>query len=154
MESDDIALSMASRKIIPLHHLVIELHKQGLFPAPLLQPFAITKTSTLEAMTVYKDNATCAVFELSKGTKVHTKPILLKWQRFQDHLKNGDIKVIKIDSNISWAVIYTKTLCKVTQKTLCKFIMGWQCSSTPSSVISIHLVPRWRSFSQLQLKKM
>jgi hypothetical protein len=63
-----IALSMASRELIPLRCLVTELHKQCLFTAPLHQPFAITKTSTLEATNIYEGNASCIVLAHSEGT--------------------------------------------------------------------------------------
>jgi len=117
MESEYIALSMASRKL--LHRLVLELHKQGLFTAHLTQPFAITRTSTLEATTIYEDNAFCVVLAHSEGTKVRTKHISLKW-----HTQNGDMSVVKIASDLNWVDIFTKPLCTVKHETLRKFIMG------------------------------
>jgi hypothetical protein len=104
---------------------VLELHKHGLFAAPLNHPFSTTHTSTLEASTVIEDNASCVVLAHSEGTKVRSKHISLKWHRFKDHVKSGDIKVIKIDSNLNWADIFTKPLCKVKHKSLRKFIMVW-----------------------------
>jgi hypothetical protein len=124
-ESEYIALSMASRELIPLRRLVIELHNQGLFSAPLDKPFSITRTSTLEATTIFEDNASCIVLAHSEGTKVRTKHISLKWHRFKDHIQKGDIKVVKIASNLNWADIFTKPLSKVKHDTLRRFIMGW-----------------------------
>jgi hypothetical protein len=124
-ESEYIALSMASRELIPLHQLIIELHKHGRFSAPLDKPFYITHTSTLEASTIYEDNASCVVLAHSEGTKVRTKHISLKWHRFKDHIRAGDIKVVKIDTNLNWADIFTKPLCKVKHESLRRFIMGW-----------------------------
>jgi len=74
-------------------------------------------TSTLEASTAYEDNASCVVLAHSKGIKVRTKHKSLKWHRFKDHVKSGDIKVVKIDSNLNWADIFTKPLCKVKHET-------------------------------------
>lgn len=111
-ESEYIALSMASRELLPLCRLVTELHQHGLFATPLDKPFSITRTSTLETSTVYEDNASCVVLAHSEGTKVRTKHISLKWHRFKDHIKAGDIKVVKVDSNLNWADIFTKPLCK------------------------------------------
>jgi len=116
---------MASRELIPLHQLIIELHKHGRFSAPLDKPFYITHTSTLEASTIYEDNASCVVLAHSEGTKVRTKHISLKWHRFKDHIRAGDIKVVKIDTNLNWADIFTKPLCKVKHESLRRFIMGW-----------------------------
>jgi len=94
-ESEYVALSMASRELLPLHHLVTELHKHGLFAAPLDKAFSTTHTSTLEASTVLEDNASCVILAHSEGTKVRTQHISLKLHRFKDHIKSGDIKVVK-----------------------------------------------------------
>jgi hypothetical protein len=74
-ESEYIALSMASRELLPLRHLVTEFHQHGLFSAPLSSPFSVTSTSTLEATTIYEDNASCVALAHSEGTKVRTKYI-------------------------------------------------------------------------------
>jgi hypothetical protein len=124
-ESEFIALSMASRELLPLRHLVKELQKQGLLSTPLDSPFSTTKTSTLKATTIYKDNASCIVLAHSEGTKVQTKHISLKWHHFKDHIKNGDLKVVKIESSLDRADILTKPLCKVKHESVRKFIMVW-----------------------------
>jgi hypothetical protein len=79
----------------------------------------------LEATTIFEDNASCIVLAHSEGTKVRTKHISLKWHRFKDHIQKGDIKVVKIASNLTWADIFTKPLIKVKHDTLRRFIMGW-----------------------------
>jgi len=124
-ESKCIALSMASHELLPLHHLVTEFHKHGLFSAPLMKPFSITSTSTLAATTIYEDNVSCVVLAHIEGTKVCTKHISLKWHRFKDHIKSGELKVVKIDSNLNRADIFTKPLSKTKHESLRKFIMGW-----------------------------
>jgi hypothetical protein len=77
-ESEYIALSMASRELLPIHRLIAELHKHSMISTPLDHPFSVTHTSTLEASTVYEDNASCIVLAHSEGTKVRTKHISLK----------------------------------------------------------------------------
>jgi hypothetical protein len=124
-ESEYIALSMASRELLPLQCLVTEFHQHGLFSAPLSTPFSATATSTLEATTIYEDNASCVVLVHSEGTKVRTKQISLKWHCFKDHIKSGELKVVKVDSNLNWANIFTKPLSKTKHESLRKFIMGW-----------------------------
>jgi len=69
-ESEYIALSMASRDLLPICCLAIELHKHGLFETPLDSPFSTTHTSTLETSTIYEDNMSCVVLAHSEGTKV------------------------------------------------------------------------------------
>jgi hypothetical protein len=100
-KSEYIALSMASRELLPLRRLIAELHKHGLFSTPLDKPFSITRTSTLETSTIYEDNASCVVLAHSEGTKVRTKHISLKWHCFKDHIRSADIKVVKIDTNFN-----------------------------------------------------
>ncbi len=51
--------------------------------------------------------------------KVHMKHIGLKWHHFKDQIKQGLIRVIKIDTHVNWADILTK------HETFCKLIMGW-----------------------------
>ena len=124
-ESEYIALSMASRENLPIRWLIAELHKHSMISTPLDHPFSVTHTSTLEASTVFEDNASCIVLAHSEGTKVRTKHISLKWHRFKDHICSGDIKVVKIDTNLNWADIFMKPLCKVKHESLRRFIMGW-----------------------------
>jgi hypothetical protein len=57
--------------------------------------------------------------------KVRTKHISLKGHHFKDQLRSGAIKIIKIASNLNWADIQTKPLCKTKHDSLRKFIMGW-----------------------------
>ena len=100
-------------------------HTVFFFQAPLDKLFSITRTSHLETSTVYEDNASCVILAHSKGATVRTKHISLKWHRFKDHIKNGDMKVVKIDSSLNWAAIFTKPLTKLKHETLRRFIMGW-----------------------------
>lgn len=124
-ESEYIALSMATCEFQPLHCLIIELHKNVLFTTPLDPSFSTTKTSTLEATNIHEGNACCVVLAYSKGSKVCTKHISLKWYRFKDHIKTGEIKVIKIEMNLNWVDILTRHLCCIKHESLDKFIMGW-----------------------------
>lgn len=94
-------------------------------PPPLQSPFSITKTSTLEASSIYEDNTSCIVLAYQDGTKVRTKHISLKWHHFKDQIQHGNIQVIKIDTNLNWADLVTKPLCKFKHETLHQFIMGW-----------------------------
>jgi hypothetical protein len=56
-ESEYITLSMASRELLPICQLIVELHKHGLFSAFLDKPSSFTHTSTFKASTIYEDNA-------------------------------------------------------------------------------------------------
>jgi hypothetical protein len=124
-ESEYIALSMATRELLPLRHLVLEIHKNSLVSTPIDPEFSVTRTSHLEATTIYEDNASCIVLAYNDGTKVRTKHISLKWHHFKDHLRNGSLKIVKVASNLNWADILTKPLCKAKHETLWKLMMDW-----------------------------
>lgn len=87
-----ITLSMASQELLPLCHLVLELHTHGLFLVPLQYPYYITHTSTLETSTIYEDNASCIALAHSEGTKQCTRDISIKWHCFHDHIKYGVLR--------------------------------------------------------------
>jgi hypothetical protein len=69
-ESEYIALSMATRELLPLRRLVMELHHNSLVSTPLHSEFSTTHTFHLEATTIYEDNASCIVLAYNDGTKV------------------------------------------------------------------------------------
>jgi len=52
-EAEYIVLSRASHELIPLQHLVHELHKHGLFSTPLDKTFGVTHCPTLATTTIY-----------------------------------------------------------------------------------------------------
>lgn len=116
---------MATRELLPLRHLVQDIHQNGLVRFPLDDLYSTTWTSTLEATCIYEDNASCIVLANSDSTKVHTKRISLKSHHFKDRIRNGAITVTKIDSNLNWANILTKPLCHAKHESLHKFIVGW-----------------------------
>jgi hypothetical protein len=125
-ESEYIALSMATRELLPLRHLVLEIHKNSLINTPLNdKPFSKTVTSHLEATQIFEDNASCIVLAYSDGTKMRTKHISLKWHHFKDQLRAGHITITKIASSLNWVDLLTKPLTKLKHETLRKFIMGW-----------------------------
>lgn len=132
-KSEYITLLMVSRELLPICHLDIELHEHGLFSTPLSKPFSITHTSTLEATTIYEGNASCVLLAHRDSNKVQTKHISLKWHRFKDHLCNGDLKVVKIDSAHNWANIFTKPLRKVKHEACAT--LSWAGNYHPSDIL-------------------
>lgn len=109
-ESEYIALSMATRDLLPLWHILQEIHQHSLINTPLPHEFNTTKTSTLAATQVFEDNAACIILAHSESNKVRTKHIAIKWHHFRDQIRSGHIKVIKIDTHHNWADIFTKPL--------------------------------------------
>jgi transposase InsO family protein len=124
-EAEYIALSMATRELLPLRRIVQEIHQYSLVHLPLPATFNTTKSSTLQATQVYEDNASCIVLAHSEGSKQRTKHISIKWHHFRDQIRNGNIKIVKIDTHSNWADILTKPLGPQKFQTLRKLIMHW-----------------------------
>ncbi len=124
-ESEYIALSMATRELLPLRRLLQEIHYSSLINLPSNNIFNVTKTPILTATQIFKDNEACIVLAHNKSSKVCTKHIALKWHHFKDQIRQGFIKVIKINTNFNWADIMTKPLGHQKHEALRKMIMGW-----------------------------
>jgi hypothetical protein len=124
-KAEYIALSMVTRELLPLCHIVQEIHQHSLVHIPLPATFNTTKSSTLQATQVYEDNASCIVITHCEGSKQCTKHISIKWHHFRDQIRNGNIKIVKIDTHSNWADILTKPLGPQKFQTLRKLIMHW-----------------------------
>jgi hypothetical protein len=124
-ESEYIALSMATRELLPLRRLVHELHQHSFIATPLDPAFSHTKTTHLQTSQIFEDNASCIILAYSDGTKPRTKHLSLKWHHFKDQIRNGAITVTKVASNLNWADIFTKPLCSLKHNSLRRLIMGW-----------------------------
>jgi hypothetical protein len=98
-ESEYIALSMATRELLPLRRLLQEIHHHRLINLPSNNIFNVTKTPTLTATQIFEDNEACIVLAHNESSKMRKKHIALKWHHFKDQIKQGFIKVIKINTN-------------------------------------------------------
>jgi hypothetical protein len=99
-EAEYIALSQATRDLIPMRGLLHELS-------------AATKLivgSTIAHSTVFEDNKGCV--ELAKAPKMRprTRHIALKYHHFRSHVKNGNLSITWIDTKHQLADIFTKPL--------------------------------------------
>jgi hypothetical protein len=116
---------MATCDLLPLRCLLQEIHRHGLVQLPLQSHFNTTKTNTLAATMIFEDNASCIVLANSEGHKPRTKHIAIKWHHFRDQIRQGHIKLVKVDTNFNWADLLTKPLTCHKHETLRKMIMGW-----------------------------
>ncbi len=124
-ESEYIALSMATRELLPLRRILHEITHHSMIHTTLPDQYNTTKTPTLSATMIYEDNAACIVLAQSDSTRMRTKHIAIKWHHFKDQNCHGLIKVVKIESNFNWADILTKPLGSQKFQSLRKLIMGW-----------------------------
>jgi hypothetical protein len=116
---------MGTRELLPIHRLLTEIHQHTLISLPLPPHFNTTKTSSLAATQVFEDTESCIVLAHSEGSKMRTKHIALKWHHFKDQIRQGFIKVVKVDTNFNWADILTKPLGCQKHEALHKMIMSW-----------------------------
>ena len=89
----------------------------GSIPALLLAPKV--------HCTIFEDNVGC--IELVKCSKMRprTKHIALKYHHFRQHVLNGDVSVLHVDTKEQEADIFTKALDENQFAALRRKIMGW-----------------------------
>jgi len=132
-EAEYIALSMATRQLIPLRRIMEEITTLGPmnFTINKQQPIqAYTRTlsssapSGLPPSIVYEDNEACIVLAQTDQHKPRTKHISIKWHHFRDQIQNGNITISKIASADNIADILTKPLVRVKHEALRQPMMG------------------------------
>jgi len=55
----------------------------------------------------------------------HRTNISLKNHHFDDHIKNGSLQIVKVDTHSNWADIFTKPLGRIKFEQLRQLLMGW-----------------------------
>lgn len=93
---------MVTQDLLPIHHLLQEIHWHGIVQITFQAHFNITRTKTLAPTMIFEYNASCIVLANSEGTKPRTKHIAIEWHHFHDQIKNGHIKLVKADTNFNW----------------------------------------------------
>jgi len=124
-ESEYIALSMATRELLPLQHLLEEISETGPMKIPMPETFFTTHTPHFTVSKIYEDNAACIILAYSDASKPCTKHIAIKWHHFKDQLKAGHITLIKIPSDFNWVDIFIKPLTQHKFEFLHRLMMGW-----------------------------
>jgi len=124
-ESEYIVLSMATRDLLPLLHLLQEIHQFGIVHLPLNNPYNTTRLPTLAATQIFEDNESCIILATSEATRQRTKHIALKYHHFRDQVRQGFVRIVKVDTNYNLADILTKPLTRYKHENLRRLIMGW-----------------------------
>ena len=122
-ESEYIALSTMMRTLLPMRQMLKEINSKSL--AHLSVSSSTTQMNNMKTSEVYEDNAGCIVLATKDEYRPRTKHLAIKWHHFKDQVKNGNVKVTKVDSALNWADIFTKPLPKQTFRTIRKLLMGW-----------------------------
>ena len=114
-EAEYIALSQALRDVIPLIQLLKEVN--NIFPINMPQTEVHCK--------VWEDNNGCITLAQEQKFSPRTKHIAIKYHHFRQHIKNGTIKILPIDTKEQTADIFTKPLDEALFIYLRKKLCGW-----------------------------
>jgi hypothetical protein len=116
MEAEYIALSTSMRELVPLRQLVEEI------------AVALDATERLVVRThstVFEDNnGALALANLPRLTP-RSKHIAVRMHWFREHVRSGQIQVVKVDTTAQVADIFTKGLAREIFERVRKLLMGW-----------------------------
>jgi hypothetical protein len=129
-ESEYIALSSATRELLPLRRILRDIIQHSFITLPHHVKDTISTpsfSSTIQPSRVYEDNSACIVLATTDSPqfKPRTKHISLKFHHFRDQIINGNLQIIKVASSENWADIFTKPLTHVKFEYLRDLLMGW-----------------------------
>jgi len=114
-EAEYIALSQATRDMIPMRSLLTEFSK--------ITKLIVGTTTTFS--TVFGDNKGCVELANAPRLRPRTCHIGIKYHHFRSYVARGDIKVQWIDTKHQLADIFTKPLPGPAFKYLRKLLLGW-----------------------------
>ena len=127
-EAEYIALSMCARQLIPLRRILDELSKWFAIPPHLkdISSHSNILSKQLQSI-IHEDNAACLALanDSSATTGPRTRHLSIKWHHFKDQIANGSMTVVKVDTSLNWADIFTKPLARSSFESLRKLMMGW-----------------------------
>jgi hypothetical protein len=114
-EAEYIALSQATRDLIPMRALLLEFS----------QATKLIVGNTITHSTIFEDNRGCVELANAPKLRPRTKHIGLKYHHFRSHVASGAIKIQWIDTKHQLADIFTKPLPVSTFEYLRHLLLGW-----------------------------
>ena len=114
-EAEYIALSQATRELLPMREMLREL--SGYFKLP--------KTDIVTRCTVFEDNTGAEELAQTEKYRPRTKHIAVKYHHFRDKVRDGSITIERIDTKQQLADILTKGLAKPQFEKLRERLNGW-----------------------------
>jgi hypothetical protein len=75
--------------------------------------------------TVFEDNAGCLTLAMSPHLTPRSRHYATKYHHFRKHVKQGTIKVVRVETKMQRADIFTKPLPQPAFEHLRKLLMGW-----------------------------
>lgn len=111
-EAEYIALSTATRELLPLWRILTDIvqHSFVTLPQPSADSISSSSFSSyIRPSQVFEDNTTCIVLATTDSHfKPRTKHISLKFHHFHNQIQNGSLQIVEVASNENWADIFTK----------------------------------------------
>ena len=116
LEAEYIALSQAMRDLLPMRRIVKEVSASLGLPSD----YAATMKST-----VFEDNNGALGLASSPKLTPRTRHISVKYHFFKSHVIPGEIEIVKVDTKLQKADIFTKGLTTETFESIRLILMGW-----------------------------
>jgi hypothetical protein len=114
-DAEYIALSQATRDLIPMQSLLHELSTA----------IRLIVGSTTAHSTIFKDNKGCVELANAPRMRPQTRHIALKYHHFRSHVANGNLSIRWIDTKHQLADIFTKPLAASSFIPLQESLLGW-----------------------------
>jgi hypothetical protein len=125
-ECEYIALSTATRELLPLRCILTDVHTHTFIDLHSNKSPDTVKTLNLPPSKIFEDNNACIILATTETHfKPRTKHISLKFHHFHDQVCQGFIEVIKINTNENLADIFTKPLSRIKFQYLHGLLLGW-----------------------------
>ena len=90
-EAEYIALSQATRELLPMQELLKEVSNY----------FNLSKTDMITKCTVFEDNTGAEELARTAKYRPRTKYIVVKYHHFREHVRNGTLQIAQIDTKTS-----------------------------------------------------
>ena len=116
MESEYIALSNSLRQVLYLRKVVEEMAENIGYKAQL---------ELRTHSTVFEDNNGALALANSPHLTPRSRHFATRYHHFKSHVKDGTIKIIKIDTTLQEGDLMTKACPKIVFERLRKLLMGW-----------------------------
>lgn len=127
-ESEYIALSTATRQLLPLRRILQHIVTHSFVSLSTTDPDSIANPSfksVISPSRVYKDNTACIVLATMESSfKPRTKHISFKFHHFHDQIHNGSLLITKVESAQNWADIFTKPLGRIKFEHLRRLLLS------------------------------
>jgi len=124
-ESEYIALSMATSDLLPLRCILTDIEQYSFIQLSQSPTSDMIHASSLPPSKKFEDNNAYIILATTDMQfKPRTKHISIKYHHFHDQIRNGNLEIIKVNTDENIADIFTKPLAKQKFQYLQKLLSG------------------------------